>query len=123
MIGYSNIPLDPSDGRMYGSVFGAGIGAALGGRFGRKLGSDAISGPDKPADFKNSIHRIGYLSKPYSGLPATAVVMQSVVGRELTAVSDDGAKRIGYGPYGASRISSCRAYSWCISPEKIAKNR
>ena len=121
-----NAPVGPAAG-MY---IGAGLGAALGGQAGRAIGRNVVSNPDAPADFSKPSHRIGYLANPntkwYGALSDIIVPgSASLVGAIRNAISDEGAKRIGYGAVGRTAQllgGDIAPLLGVIPPNKIVKN-
>ena len=128
----ANAPAGP----LVGMYLGAGLGAALGGQAGRAIGRNIISNPDAPADFSKTSHRIGHLANPntkWYGALSDIILPGSApyVGAIRNAVSDEGAKRLGYG--GAGRVAQILTVPTgfgdvaplfgVVPPDKIAKNK
>ena len=87
----------------YGSILGTGIGAALGGQVGKQIGRYISPNPNSPADFKNPLHRTGYLAMPITssyGFISDVVMpnplITSVGSHIYNSVSDNGIKKLGY---------------------------
>ena len=143
-----NTPVGP----LVGAYLGTGLGTALGGQIGRAIGKNVISNPEGAADFSKPSHRVGYLANPntkwYGALSDMVVPgAGSTVGAIRNAISNDGAKRVGYetpgrfaqilsGPVGYSNILPPISFGMgsikygevapllgIIPPDKIAKNK
>ena len=120
-----------------GVIAGMHLGTPLGGQLGRAMGGKIIDNPDAPADFSKASHRIGYLARANTE-PVAAIGdflipgVGSVYGGLKNAISDEGAKRLGYDTIGrvAQGVSGFVPFAQdaaplmgAISPSKIQKNR
>ncbi len=109
-----------------GILSGMGVGAALGGQTGRFIGGKTISDPDKAADFTKASHRVGYLANPVTTWgAATDLVNPNLTGAVniYNAVSDNGARRLGYQTGGRVGTLFFGPLSGIVAPYKIAANR
>lgn len=124
---------------------GMGLGTSIGGQAGRLVGGNVISDPNRPADFSNATDRVGYLanaySKPLAAIadavtgpsPIPTIANATEIGAGLyNAVSDNGAKRLGYQMPGriglgiASVVPYVRDFAplaGIVPPDKVAKNK
>ena len=109
-----------------GILSGIGVGAALGGQAGRFIGGKTISDPEKSADFSKASHRVGYLANPVTTWgAATDVVNPALTGAVniYNAVSDNGARRLGYQTGGRVGTLLFGPLAGMVSPDNVAANR
>lgn len=117
---------DPDD--KVAAMIGTGIGAALGGQIGKYVGRRIAPDPESPADFKNPLHRTGYLAMPTTSphgvvgdmiLPSPLLTSLGV--HTYNAISDNGAKRLGYDKLGRVAEIAVGPFIGLVSPGKIKK--
>ncbi len=113
----------------YGSILGTGIGSALGGQIGKQIGKQLSPNPDAAADFKNPLHRTGYLAMPitsahgfFSDIIMPNPLITSVGSHIYNAVSDNGVKKLGYNdPISRSAEVVAGPFLGLIPPKIIKK--
>ncbi len=121
-----------------GAAAGIGLGTSLGGQLGRIIGKGSIDNPDAPADLTKASHRIGYLAKANTE-PVGAVgdlllpgAGGSIYGGLKNAISDNGAKKLGYDGVGRAAYGIGGFVPWvqdvtplmgAFKPSKIPANR
>lgn len=117
---------DPDD--KLGAIIGTGVGAALGGQIGKYVGRSMAPNPDSAADFKNPLHRTGYLAMPTTsphGIVGDIILpnplLTSLGVHTYNAISDNGAKRLGYNKIGRVAEIAAGPLIGLIPPEQIKK--
>ena len=118
---------DPVKASIAGAI-GSGIGSSVAGQLGKFIGRKVIADPDKPADFQNAAHRIGYLARPrtstYGAVGDLASPWLTNIGSNIyNAASENGAARLGY--QGAGKIGNLifGPLTGIVGPDKVAKNK
>ncbi len=120
-----------------GVLLGTRIGVPLGGQIGKLIGRNVVDNSSAPADFSKASHRIGYLAKANTD-PGAAVGdfiipgLGTVYGGLKNAISDDGAKRLGYDTIGRTAqgvggfipvVKELMPFMGAFKPSKTPANR
>lgn len=117
---------DPDD--KIAAIIGTGMGAALGGQIGKYIGRRMAPDPESPADFKDPLHRTGYLAMPTTSphgmvgdmiLPSPLLTSLGV--HTYNAISDNGAKRLGYDKFGRVAEVVAGPFIGLVPPEIVKK--
>ena len=133
-------------GNPFGVIWGALLGGGIGSNLGKSTALAGLEKPNSAVDFNNAAERIGYLAKPYNNPSQKAALgnlagVATYFGSRLTdhalpfpalvfglgglgsklhnAISDDGAKKIGYGIPGRAAAFAFGPSAGLISPWEV----